>query len=535
MGRRDEKGTFERTPKRADLKRVLQDAKTTVPETGSRHRLALPGAATTIDDDRGAPDSTRHEGPQLEAEPNLGRYQLLFELARGGMGTVHVGRLRGAHGFDRLVAIKQLKAEGATEEDVEAFLAEARITARLNHPNVVQTLELGEHEGRPFIVMELIRGVSLARLLRRIKRAGDRLQPHMAMWIAQRVATGLHAAHERALIHRDVSPENVILSFEGRVCVADFGVAKFTEADKQTQSGVVKGKFAYMSPEQTEAAKLDRRSDIFALGIVLHEALTGERLFAADTMAATIRRIWSVSPPDPSEGRPEIPRALVALVMRCLEKERNHRYDTAEDVATELRKILRSEAAVVDDADLVELIQHYFPTEKAHLLARIEEAVDAVDSSHARRVSSRELEISPSHRALSAVEQTQQGSVTASITTGPPLSPRSYAGAGVAAIAAVLIGGGLWLSQRPDPAPAGTTERAAEPPAPTEAQSSRVAPSAPPQPTQTPTASASATVSAAPAPLPPRSPAPKALPELKPTVRPPPAPTRGKPIDIFGE
>ncbi len=515
------------------------------------------------DDDR-PPDSHGPGLPPLEARPELGRYQLLFELARGGMGTVHAARLRGAHGFDRLVAIKQLKAEGSAPEHLEAFLAEARITARLNHPNVVQTLELGEHEGRPFIVMELIRGVSLARLLRRIQRAGDQLPTAVAVWVVSRVAAGLHAAHERALIHRDVSPENILLSFEGGVYVADFGVAKLTETERQTVSGVVKGKFAYMSPEQTEARVLDRRSDVFALGIVLHEALTGARLFAADSMAATIRRIWALTPPDPRDGRDDVPEELVHVAMRCLEKAPEDRYDSADEVASALRRVLRAMGAMLDESDVSELIVRYFPNEQAALDQRIRDATLALDErgpappldAHARP-----LEVSPAHRALSTGEQTHEGSVTASITTGPPLAPiasRGLTGA-LVAVALAAIAGGLWLSRQtaPQAQPEGTASpvapvppsSAASSPSPTD-RAQGVAPSATASGAlpgaaasaaateEPPSAASSGSTSAAPAfrppaePLPPRAPRPSSSP-APPSPSPAPPPTRGKPIDIF--
>ncbi len=567
MARGKDWQTVKRTPKRAPEREHGRDAEASGdPPLGAIPPIVSPAANTAADHDR-APDSLQQAEPPVGIERDLGRYQLLFELARGGMGTVHVGRLCGAHGFDRLVAIKQLRADGAAEQDVEAFLAEARITARISHPNVVPTLELGEHAGRPFIVMELISGVSLARLLSRIKRAGDRLAPQMVMWIMSRVATGLHAAHDLSLIHRDVSPENIILSYEGRVCVADFGVAKLVEADQQTQSGVVKGKFAYMSPEQTEAQELDRRSDLFALGIVLHEALTGERLFAADTMAATIRRVWAVTPCNPRDAHQDVPEALVPVVMRCLAKDRSERYPTAAEVATQLRRVLRDESTVVDEKDLSDLIAEYFPTERADLRRRIDAAIEAVDNERSNvSARPRELDISPAHRSLSTSQQTQTGSVTASVATGPPLSPRRYAGAGLALGLAAVIGGGFWLSQPSAPsapsaaasntrAPArsGPSARDTAATGETSAVSPTTASAVPPMSSSSGRAASSVapgkphSSTAGPQPAPALKPTPNRRtprglsglerpprpPDLAPKVQPPTAPTRGRPIDIF--
>jgi serine/threonine protein kinase len=511
-------------------------------------RPVIPAAARiTADDDlppeSEAPGSERDGGA---VDSGLGRYQLLFELARGGMGTVHVGRLRGAHGFDRLVAIKLLRSDPGGSGDLESFLAEARVTARISHPNIVQTLELGEYDGRPFIVMELIQGVSLARLSQRILRAGERLEPRLLMWILSRVATGLHAAHEAALIHRDVSPENVLISFEGRVYVADFGVAKFTEADKQTQSGVVKGKFAYMSPEQTEGRELDRRSDLFALGIVMHESLTGERLFAGNSMADTIRRIWSIVPVDPAKGRRDVPAALGKLVLRCLEKDRDGRPATAGDVALELRRILRSENAVVDEEDVGALVRHYFKGEPEKLKRRIDEAIRAASGDPTPSQSAR-LQIAPD-----ALEPSPEGSVTASVSTapsrsGPPLTPRRYAGAWLALGAAVVIGGGALVlrslgspAATQEPVQAATTDASAPAPLPSPAPPPprEIAPA----PKEEPSAEAPEP-SVEPSTEPVRSPPPKAshapLPELGPKMQlPPTGPSgspRGKPIDVFDE
>jgi serine/threonine-protein kinase len=379
------------------------------------------------------------------------------------MGAVHVGRLRGAHGVDRLVAIKRLKTDGATGEDVGAFLAEARVTAQMQHPNVVRTIELGDHAGLPFLVMDLIEGVSLSRLVRRLGRQGKRIDPRVAIWIVAQAATGLHAAHELrnvdgepwGLVHRDVSPENVLLSFDGRVYVADFGVAKLA-GDRQTQSGVVKGKFAYMAPEQTEALPLDRRCDVFALGIVLHEALTGERLFQGSSAADTIRRIWSLTPSDPTIGRPDVPQAVVPVVMRCLEKDRERRYESAGELADALRKVLRVGGTSVDESDVEATLAEHFSAERDELRARIREALRQADS---------EPSAPMARRSQAAVEQ---GSVTASITTGPPLDRRGWAGAGIVAAVAVAIAAAAWIArsdgERPAPPAAPATTAAASPP-----------------------------------------------------------------------
>ncbi|MEZ4307206.1 MAG: serine/threonine-protein kinase [Polyangiaceae bacterium] len=220
------------------------------------------------------PDHVRRGAPPPPEPPpsleRLGRYQLLFELARGGMGRVHVARAVGPHGFGRVLAVKRPLTADASREERAAFLGEARVSARIHHPNVVETLDLGEHDGLPYIARAFVPGVSLARLLARAADRGERLDPWLVAWIVQEIAAGLDAAHELTgesgeplgLVHRDVSPENVLLSFEGRVLVTDFGVAKWRRDGAATRADAVKGKLAYMSPEQArgERARPPHRS-----------------------------------------------------------------------------------------------------------------------------------------------------------------------------------------------------------------------------------------------------------------------------------
>lgn len=457
--------------------------------------------------------------PATTPTSQRGRYQLLFELARGGMGTVYVGRLIGAHGFDRLVAIKQLLGDGAGEGEINAFLSEARVSSRLDHPNVVKTLELGEYAGAPFLVMELIEGVSLARLLQTLRDRDEVLDPHLATWIGVRIASGLHAAHELEnaagepynLVHRDVSPENVLLSYDGRVCVADFGVAKFSGAGRRTtEGGVVKGKFAYMSPEQTEALELDRRSDVFSLGIVLYECLTGVRVFDGRSVVDTVRRINSVAAPDPSQSDPEIPGELAALVLRCLAKKADDRVASSGQVANELREVLRS-AVAIDESDLAGLLGDYFGEERDGLRERIRNAElgTTEGSAPSSKLDGAAIDGTPTHAAHGG-----QDSVTASITSGPPLHPRSFRGAWAVAGLAVLLGAIFWFTRSGD---ATTTTASGNAPGPSATATATAAASAGadapaakpvvPTPSAAPSATVTAATSATPQPLRPAAPA----------------------------
>lgn len=268
----------------------------------------------------------------------VGRYALHSPIASGGMGTVYLGRLVGAAGFGRTVAIKAMLPSCAADPDfVSMFLDEARLAARVQHPNVVQTLDVVHENGSLILVMEYAHGESLSKLT----RGGARIPVAIATAIACDVLDGLHAAHEArdgrgellGIVHRDVSPQNVLVTVEGVSKVLDFGVAKAKGRLHTTRDGQVKGKLAYMPPEQFHGDLVDRRADVFAAAVVFWEMLTGQRLFAGDTEAATVGKILAgeVTPARAIDSR--IPPALDAVVMRALARDPNHRFATAHEMA----------------------------------------------------------------------------------------------------------------------------------------------------------------------------------------------------------
>ena len=307
----------------------------------------------------------------------FGRYELLAPLGEGGMGSVWVARAHGYAGVDRLVALKMLKGI-PNAQDRKGLVAEARLTAKLHHKNIVSTLEAGEAEGLPFVVMELIDGVPLTRLLRARRAKKAPLPVAIACRIAQQVATGLHAAHELrgddgrplGLVHRDVSPHNILVAADGRVLVSDFGIAKFEGADA-TSEGVVKGKVSYMSPEQASAAPVDRRSDLFALGSVFYEMLTLERPFSAENAARTLLRVVSHDPPPPEDLVPGIPKAVSRVLMSCLRKDVDARYATAREFEEAVREAMREHPSRADEEDVAQLIREDFPDLGQPLLDRL--------------------------------------------------------------------------------------------------------------------------------------------------------------------
>jgi serine/threonine-protein kinase len=278
--------------------------------------------------------------PQL-----VGRYVLYGAIASGGMATVHFGRLVGPAGFARPVAIKRLHAQFAQDpEFVKMFLDEARLAARIAHPNVVQTLDLVESTNEVFLVMDYVRGLSLASLVRTLRGMGERIPVAVSVGILVGVLEGLHAAHEAKndmgerldLVHRDVSPQNVLVGTDGVARLLDFGIAKAAGRVQSTKSGQVKGKVAYMAPEQVQGEPVTRRTDIYAASVILWEVLTGRRLFFGQNDADSLRRVMNDRVQAPSALVPELPHALDRVVMRGLERDASKRYSTAHEMAMEL-------------------------------------------------------------------------------------------------------------------------------------------------------------------------------------------------------
>jgi serine/threonine-protein kinase len=286
-------------------------------------------------------------GAALQARV-VGRYALYDAIAAGGMATVHLGRLLGQAGFERTVAIKRLHPQFAQDpEFVSMFLDEARVVARIRHPNVVPTLDVVSAEGELFIVMEYVQGESLARLIRAAGARGARMPPAFATTIVSGVLHGLHAAHEARsergqpldVVHRDISPQNILVGTDGVARVLDFGVAKAAGRLQTTREGQLKGKIAYMAPEQMSGIT-SRATDVYAASVVLWEALTGRRLFFADNEAHTMKLVLDNRVARPGEIVADLPPALDALVLRGLSREPADRFATARDMALALEEAL---------------------------------------------------------------------------------------------------------------------------------------------------------------------------------------------------
>jgi eukaryotic-like serine/threonine-protein kinase len=290
------------------------------------------------------------------------RYELVGEIASGGMATVYLARLTGVGGFQRFVAMKRLHPHLASEKEfVEMFLDEARIAARIHHPNVVPILEVGASAVGYYLVMEYIEGDTLARLLARAATRGKRLPVGIALRIALDTLSGLHAAHELRddageavqLVHRDVSPQNVLVGVDGIARITDFGVARAASRLTATRVGQLKGKIAYMAPEQAAGEEsIDRRADVFAAGIVVWEELAAKRLFKAENEAATLSRVMTEPVPPLTTIVPELSTALSNVVMRALERNVDLRFASCAQFADALEAAATGKESIATPREL---------------------------------------------------------------------------------------------------------------------------------------------------------------------------------------
>jgi len=317
----------------------------------------------------------------------VGSYTILAHLRSGGMADLFLARREGAMGFRRLVAVKVVHPRHAEDDHlVRMFLDEALISARIDHPNVVHVEDLGQLDDTFFLVMEYVHGCSLAQLMRVLGKMHRRLSPLVAVAIAARVAEGLHAAHETTdddgeltnLVHRDVSPQNILLSHKGHVKLIDFGVAKAELRSEKTNVAMLKGKVRYMAPEQATTGNVDRRSDIYALGIVLWEMLTMRRLFAGKTEFEVLLKVRKPKIEPPSKYVSDIPRELDDVVLSALSADPDERPKTAKSFRRMLARALPRSMAL-DSAHLADLmlsivgdqleeVRHELPQEVSRLL-----------------------------------------------------------------------------------------------------------------------------------------------------------------------
>ncbi|WP_242515340.1 serine/threonine-protein kinase [Sorangium cellulosum] len=445
--------------------------------------------------------------PPVDLAPGhlLGRYELLIAIAQGGMGTVWAARDRGSPAGDRIVAVKtMLPALSSDPRCKRMFLTESRIASRIKHPNVCAILDQGEQNGVLYFVMEWIDGDALVELLGGSTRKQNRPIPlPVAVRIAIEAARGLHAAHELrddggaliGLVHRDVSPHNILITRDGSVKIADFGVAKaVAQADNPTtNTGHMKGKILFMAPEQVYSETLDRRSDIFALGIVLYQLTTGTHPFAASHDLATMARIARPEPVDPPSSLvPGYPPELEAAVVRALAKDPAERFPTMAELAEALEAV--NAALGARREEVTAYIRDALATRVARRAAVIRDAVRAADGWSRGRPFSR---LDPRRRARTIA------TAAALVASGALLGAATLLWIGLAegpAAPGVAVPAPPAFPAEPRPRIATAEPRAALPEPPREAAlSSSSSPAAPP--------SAAPAPSASPAPPPARAPA----------------------------
>lgn len=329
-------------------------------------------------------------GNQMAELPDkVGRYPIVGLLATGGMAEIMLGKVFGPSGFERPVVIKRVLSHLARQQRfVDMFLDEARIVAGIHHPNVVHVQELGREEDDLFLVMEYLDGESAGVLLRRLRKLRKRLPYGLAAHIVAEACAGLHAAHELTgrsgqplgLVHRDLSPQNLFVTYSGQVKLIDFGVAHAADRLARTETGEVKGKFAYMSPEQALARPLDRRSDLFSLGIVLFELSTGRRLFSRPNELLTMQAICQDPLPHPSSVRRDYPPDLEALLMKALARRREDRFATAAEMRRALFRVMNELKIDESPTDALATVMGALfadrMAEKAEMLRRVRDGAE---------------------------------------------------------------------------------------------------------------------------------------------------------------
>ncbi|MEZ4298964.1 MAG: serine/threonine-protein kinase [Polyangiaceae bacterium] len=330
--------------------------------------------------------------PRLEELPRqFGKYTLLRKLAAGGMAEIFLALHRSMAGFEKLVVIKRiLPSMNSDRAFIDMLLHEARIAATLSHPNIVQIFDVGQVDGTFFIAMEHIHGEDIRSIVRGMRRKGVAEVPlEHALAIALGVCAGLAYAHDKrdldgrvlGIVHRDISPQNIVVTFTGDVKIVDFGIAKSEQVEEDVSGGQLKGKVPYMSPEQAAGKALDLRSDIFAVGVVLFELTTNKRLFKGDSEHETLRLIIDSEYPLPSMIRPTYPRALERIVMKALAKRVEDRYQTAREMQADLEAFVREERIAVSTVSLTQWMQMLFEdklAQQSEALQDIKQLADVI-------------------------------------------------------------------------------------------------------------------------------------------------------------
>lgn len=302
----------------------------------------------------------------LPTGSEFGNYHIVQHIGGGGMAQIYRAKTIGLAGFEKHLALKVINPEYANEQRfIEMLIDEAKITVGLSHINIAQVFDLGQCNGIYYISMEFVDGLDVLELVNGLHGMGRRLPIEAVAYIGRQICNGLHYAHSRKdtkgkplnIVHRDISPQNILVSRAGEVKVVDFGIAKAAGMSSKTQAGVIKGKVNYMAPEQVMGQKADRRTDIFSVGVVLWESLTSQMVYSADNMGELVAAVRKAEIPPPSSVRPEIPTELDAIVLKALHPDAKERYQSAHQCQVDLTKFLANYATDYSGPDLATLIE----------------------------------------------------------------------------------------------------------------------------------------------------------------------------------
>jgi len=402
----------------------------------------------------------------------VGKYKLVRKLATGGMAEVFLAKVDGAMGFEKEVVVKRILPEMVEEDGfVEMLFTEARLAARLNHPNIVQIFDFGQADGTYYLAMEYIDGLDLRSMMKRVTAHTLSLSPVFCAWLIARACEGLAFAHEArdpatgmplGLIHRDVSLDNILLSRQGALKVVDFGIAKAADQAHSTKAGIVKGKLSYLSPEQIEGKTLDRRVDVYALGVVFYELLTGRKPFNATTQSTMVKAILNEAPVPAVQRRPDLPEAVARILERALAKDRDQRYRDCLEFQSDLEDFILASGQKLSGHRMAQCVANVLALPPAPA------AAEAPPSRAPRATPPQPPRIAPlvpqkAHVPSPSRPESQAKPLPAPAAFKP--HPRTRLRWALACVGVLLAGGGLlaWRLGEEQPRPASTSQQHAQP------------------------------------------------------------------------
>jgi serine/threonine protein kinase len=441
--------------------------------SGSLAGLPEPHSARSVRPVEGSGHAHYRSQTVPTSTASMGKYRAFQELGQGGTADVYLGVTRGLGGFNKLVVLKMLKRGLAKEPEFrEMFLSEARLSARLSHPNIVQVYEVTERDNAPIIIMEYLEGKPLSDL--RAERRGA-VPLNIQLRVLADALLGLHYSHELkdfdgrllGLVHRDFTPHNVFVTYDGQAKVLDFGIAKLSGSLVETETGVIKGKLRYMPPEQILGDGVDRRSDLFAAGVIMWEAITGKRMWADVSEATILKRVSSGDIPSPLSANPDVPPALAEICMKALAPNADDRYATAADFRAALEDWLRLSGNAASTSEVSDYMTSTFAEFRQATRSVVEQHLSATRLSSSQdesdviaiEVPSGNLELQPVAPEVShSVKGTRSGVTGASSTVIPQSGRNTW----LAAIGTVLLGLAAYLffaraKAEPPPPPATAT------------------------------------------------------------------------------